>query len=300
MSRSIHPPRGRRLFAVAAALAALSGAAVATNNVASAHTCGGSSPTTSTVLGLHVQSGTDAMSSSKPTVVFVHGGWADSSGWNAEIAALQEKGYPVIAAANPLRGLTSDADYVRSVLQTIPGPIVLVGHSYGGAVISNAAVGVPNVEALVYIAAFAPDTGESLAQLVTMNPGTHITPDALTERAYPLPDGATGTDLYIKAKDFRDAFAGDLPRKTTNLMQAEQRPFSVAAFTEPSGDTAWKTIPSWYLVATNDHAIPPKTQWFMAHRAGSVISHVAASHVPMISQPKATLATILHAIHAVD
>jgi pimeloyl-ACP methyl ester carboxylesterase len=236
----------------------------------------------------------------KPTIVFVHGGWADSSGWNAEIAALQDKGYPVIAPANPLRGLTSDADYVRSVLQTIPGPIVLVGHSYGGAVISNAARGVDNVKALVYIAAFAPDTGENLQQLVTMNPGTHITPDALDTRPYPLPDGGTGIDLYIKAEVFRDAFAGDLPRTTTNLMQAEQRPFSLAAFTEPSGDPAWKTIPSWYLVATNDHAIPPVTEEFMAHRAGSVISHVASSHVPMISQPQATLATILHAIHAVD
>ena len=233
-------------------------------------------------------------------MVFVHGGWADSSGWNAEIAALQEKGYPVIAPANPLRGLTSDADYVRSVLQTIPGPIVLVGHSYGGAVISNAARGVANVEALVYIAAFAPDTGETLEQLVTKNPGTHITPDALDARPYPLPGGGTGVDLYIKAEVFRDAFAGDLPRRTTNLMQATQRPFSVAAFTEPSGDPAWKTIPSWYLVATNDHAIPPATQRFMADRAGSTISQVAASHVPMMSQPKATLATIMPAIHAVD
>ena len=132
--------------------------------------------------------------------MFVHGGWADSSGWNAEITALQKKGYPVIAPANPLRGLTSDADYIRSVLQTITGPIVLVGHSYGGAVISNAARGVDNVEALVYIAAFAPDTGESLAQLVTMNPGTHITPDALDARPYPLADGTQGVDLYIKAE----------------------------------------------------------------------------------------------------
>lgn len=133
----------------------------------------------------------------KPTVVMVHGGWADSSGWNAQVSALRKRGYPVIAPANPLRGLTSDADYVRSVLRTISGPIVLVGHSYGGAVISNAAVGVPNVEALVYIAAFAPDEGESLAQLVTKYPGTQITPDALVERPYPLPPavgpGSTST-----------------------------------------------------------------------------------------------------------
>ena len=235
----------------------------------------------------------------KPTVVLVHGGWADSSGWNDEIAALQKKGYPVIAPANPLRGLTSDADYIRSVLQTIDGPIVLVGHSYGGAVISNAARGVPNVEALVYIAAFAPAAGESLAQLVTMNPGTQITPDALIERPYPLPDGSQGIDLYIKAEVFREAFAGDLPRKTTNLMQATQRPFSVAAFTEVSGEPAWKTVPSWYLVATSDHAIPPATQRFMAERAGSMTASVRASHVPMMSQPQATTRLILQAANSV-
>jgi len=235
----------------------------------------------------------------KPTIVLVHGGWADSSGWNDEIAALQKRGFPVIAPANPLRGLTSDADYVRSVLQTIDGPIVLVGHSYGGAVISNAARGVDNVEALVYIAAFAPDTGESLAQLVTMNPGTQITPDALDARPYPLPDGGSGVDLYIKAEVFREAFAGDLPRRTTNLMQATQRPFSEAAFTEASGDPAWKTVPSWYLVATDDHAIPPVTQRFMAERAGSVTASVRASHVPMMSKPEATTRLILKAAHSV-
>jgi pimeloyl-ACP methyl ester carboxylesterase len=177
-------------------------------------------------------------SAAKPAIVFVHGGWADSSSWNAEIANLSRLGYPVIAPANPLRGLSSDPACIHSVLATIPDDVVLVGHSYGGAVITNAAVGVPNVKAMVYIAAFAPDTGESLAQLLTKNPGTHITPDALDNRPYPLPDGTTGTDFYIKASVFRDAFAGDLPVSTTRLMQAEQRPFSVAAFTEPSGTPA--------------------------------------------------------------
>jgi pimeloyl-ACP methyl ester carboxylesterase len=240
-----------------------------------------------------------ATSSQKPTIVLVHGGWADSSGWNAELAALSDLGYPVIAPANPLRGLTSDADYIRSVLRTIDGPIVLVGHSYGGAVITNAARGVPNVKALVYIAAFAPAEGDTLASLVTKNPGTYITPDALTERPYPLPDGSEGIDLYIKAENFRDAFAGDLPRTTTRLMQATQRPFSVAAFTEPSGPPAWTTVPSWYLVATDDHAIPPKTQWFMAERAGASTASVKASHVPMMSQPDATTRLILKAAHSV-
>jgi len=290
MFRSLHLRRSRTL-ATAAAVAALGSAAFATTNLASA-----AAHSSSPAITAHVAKAPDQ----KPTVVLVHGGWADSSGWNDEIGALQKRGYPVIAPANPLRGLTSDADYIRSVLHTIDGPIVLVGHSYGGAVISNAARGVSNVKALVYIAAFAPDAGESLAQLVTMNPGTHITPDALLERPYPLPDGTQGTDLYIKAEVFRDAFAGDLPRETTNLMQATQRPFSVAAFTEASGEPAWRTIPSWYLVATDDHAIPPKTQEFMAQRAGSVVTRVASSHVPMMSHPTVTLATIMSAIHAVD
>jgi pimeloyl-ACP methyl ester carboxylesterase len=235
----------------------------------------------------------------RPTIVLVHGGWADSSGWNDEIASLQKKGYPVIAPANPLRGLASDADYVRSVLRTIDGPVVLVGHSYGGAVISNAAVGAPNVKALVYVAGFAPDQGESLLQLVTKFPGTHITPDALDERPYPLPDGTTGTDLYIKASVFRDAFAGDLPAGTTRLMQATQRPFSAAAFGEPSGTPAWKTIPSWYLLSTQDHAIPPAAQHFMADRAKAQVTEVKSSHVPMMSHPDVTTDVILKAARSI-
>ncbi|MDQ1716510.1 MAG: hypothetical protein QOE89_463 [Pseudonocardiales bacterium] len=239
-------------------------------------------------------------SATKPTIVIVHGGWADSSGWGGEISRLTKAGYPVIAPANPLRGLTSDSDYIRSVLQTITGPIVLVGHSYGGAVISNAARGVPNVKALVFIAAFAPDTGETLAGLVNMNPGTMITPATLDTRPYPLPGGGEGADLYIKQSAFHDAFAGDLPLTTTNLMWAEQRPFSLAAFTEPSGDPAWKTIPSWYLVSTEDHAIPPATEWFMARRAQAHTESVDASHVSYISHPAVTTDLILKAAQSVS
>jgi pimeloyl-ACP methyl ester carboxylesterase len=235
----------------------------------------------------------------KPTIVLVHGAWADSSGWNAEIAELTHRGYPVIAAANPLRGLSSDAAYIRSVVQTIPGDVVLVGHSYGGAVITNAAVGAPNVKALVYIAAFAPDQGDTVAALVTKNPGTEITPAALIERPYPLPDGTHGIDLYLKSEKFHDAFAGDLPQRTTRLMQATQRPFSAAAFTEPSGPPAWKTLPSWYLIATADHAIPPATQRFMAQRAGATVTQVKASHVAMISRPDETTALIVRAANAI-
>src|SRR6266853_4918299 len=190
----------------------------------------------------------------QPTIVFVHGGWADSSGWNQEITNLERRGYPVIAPANPLRDLASDTAYIRSVLQTIAGPIVLVGHSYGGAVITNAAVGVSNVKALVYIAGFAPDKGESLFQLVTMNPGTQIGPATLDFRPYPLADGGMGGDLYLKKSAFHEAFAADLPLKITDQMQAAQRPFSNEAFQSLSGEPAWKTIPSWYMVATQDQA----------------------------------------------
>ena len=234
-----------------------------------------------------------------PTIVFVHGGWADSSGWNQEITNLERRSFPVIAPANPLRDLASDTAYIRSVLQTISGPIVLVGHSYGGAVITNAAVGVPNVKALVYIAGFAPDRGESLLQLVTMNPGTLIGPATLDTRPYPLADGGTGTDLYLKKSAFHEAFAADLPLKITDQMQATQRPFSNEAFVSLSGEPAWRTIPSWYLVSTQDKAIPPVTQRFMAQRAHAIVAEVRASHVAMMSQPEETTRLILNAADSI-
>lgn len=241
----------------------------------------------------------DAAGGVKPTVVFVHGGWADSSGWNDEVAALRRLGYPVIAPANPLRSLTTDSEYVSSVLSTITGPIVLVGHSYGGAVISNAAVGHPNVKALVYVAGFAPDQGETLGQLVTKNPGTLIGPKTLVNRPYPLPGGGTGMDTYIKASAFRAAFAGDLPKRTTDVMSAVQRPFAASVFEEKSGPPAWKSVPSWYLVTTQDKAIPPVTQRFMAKRAGAHVTEVKSSHVPMISRPKSVTKIVLDAAGSV-
>jgi pimeloyl-ACP methyl ester carboxylesterase len=237
---------------------------------------------------------------SKPTVVLVHGGWDNSTGWNAVIAKLQERGFDVLAPANPLRDLASDSAYISSVLDTIKGPIVLVGHSYGGAVITNAAVGHGNVKALVYIAGFAPDEGESLVQLVTMNPGSEIGPTTLVTRPYPLPDGGEGTDLYLTLKGIRTAFAADLPRSTTDLMFATQRPFSEEAFGSPSGAPAWESIPSWYLVASQDRAIPPATQRFMAERAEAQTTEVGASHVVHISRSGATTRIILQAAKSLD
>ncbi len=245
-------------------------------------------------------SASDGNNSNKPTIVLVHGGWDNSTGWNAVIAKLQRRGFDVIAPANPLRDLASDSAYISSVLDTIEGPIVLVGHSYGGAVITNAAIGHGNVKALVYIAAFAPDEGESLFQLVTMNPGSQIGPNTLITRPYPLPNGGEGTDLYLTREGVRTAFAQDLPRKTTDLMFATQRPFTQEAFGAPSGTPAWKSIPSWYLVASDDHAIPPATQRFMAERAGAQTTEVKSSHVPHISHPDTVTQIILQAAVSVD
>ena len=273
-ARNNHPRRRRPVaagvVAVALAVMAIAGSALATSHRAQA-------------------------AQTKPTIVLVHGGWADSSGWNSEVSALQRRGYPVIAPANPLRGLASDAAYLRSILKTIDGPIVLVGHSYGGAVITNAAFGVPQVKALVYIAGFAPAQGESLLQLVTKNPGSEIGSQTLITRKYPLPGGGEGTDLYLTQHGFQTAFAADVPKRIANQMWATQRPFSEEAFASPSGEPAWKTIPSWYLIASQDRAIPPATQRFMADRAHATVSQVKASHVPMVSEPGATMKVILAA-----
>jgi pimeloyl-ACP methyl ester carboxylesterase len=239
----------------------------------------------------------------KPTIVFVHGAFADSSSWNTTIATLQLLGFPVVAAANPLRGLTSDSDYVRSVLQTIQGPIVLVGHSYGGAVISNAARGVPNVRALVFVGAFVLDEGESLATTPDPQqfPGAEITPD--TTIATPVPNaaapGGMDIELTIKPADFQRVFAADVPRIRTNIMAATQRPFAVTAIVQPSGPPAWKTIPSWDLITLDDKAIPPAGQQFMAERAHAHIESVHSSHAVMVSHPEAVTRITLEAARSI-
>jgi pimeloyl-ACP methyl ester carboxylesterase len=237
-----------------------------------------------------------------PTVVLVHGAFADASGWNQEATMLQRAGYPVLAPANPLRGLTADSDYIRSVLATIDGPVVLVGHSYGGAVITNAARGADNVVALVYVAAFIPDEGTSVASSYdpATYPGSLLTPDALTVRPVPnaAAPGGQDVDLYLRADMFRDIFAGDQSRSTAATMAPTQRPLSYFAFTEPSGAPAWKTLPSWDLITLDDHAISPGGQRFMAERAEATISTVKSAHDVMISHPKAVVALITKAANS--
>jgi pimeloyl-ACP methyl ester carboxylesterase len=233
----------------------------------------------------------------KPTIVLVHGAWADASSWNGVTRRLQADGYTVLAPANPLRSLSGDAAYLRSLLATISGPIVLVGHSYGGAVITNAATGNANVKALVYVDAFVPDTGDTVLGLAAMNPGSDLTPATLS--AAPYTDGTTsGVDLYIKPADFRDALAGDVPPPQAAIMAASQRPISLAAATEPSGAPAWKEIPSWDLIGTQDHAIPPATQEFMAKRADSHTVEIKASHLSMVSHPADVTHLILDAVNS--
>jgi len=222
-------------------------------------------------------------STPRPTVVLVHGAFADSSSWDGVISRLERRGYPVIGVANPLRGLADDSAYVSSVLDTIPGPVILVGHSYGGAVITDAAVDHPNVKALVYVAAFAPDEGESGLAILGKYPGSML-PPALTVRPFP-----GGQDAYVSPADFRQVFAADVPASKARLMAAGQRPVALAAFAEPSTTPAWKTIPSWFLVAGADRAIPPAAEQAMARRAGSHTAVIrGASHAVLVSHPDAT------------
>jgi pimeloyl-ACP methyl ester carboxylesterase len=239
-----------------------------------------------------------ATPSSKPTVVLVHGAFAESASWNGVAARLLARGYPVVAVANPLRGVQSDAKYVTAVLDAIPGPVVLVGHSYGGSVITNVAPARGNVKALVYVAGFAADLGESAATLADKFPGSTLGPTLAPPVA--LPDG--GKDLYIQQSKFHAQFAADLPLAQAELMAAAQRPVTEAALNEPSGAPAWKVIPSWFVYGNRDKNIPPALQPFMAQRAGAkrIVEVKGASHVVMTSHPDTVAKLIEEAAGAVD
>ena len=232
--------------------------------------------------------GAKKKSQAKPTIVLVHGGYADSSCWNGAIQKLQHKGYTTIAGSNPLRGVATDAPYIASLLDSITGPIVLVAHSMGGTVITNAAAGKTNVKALVYIAAFVPDVGESQGELIGKFPGSEIQAVSVPV-PYTKPDGTTGTELYLSPAG-QAAFAADVSATTFRLLQATQRPFDVESFTQPTQAAAWRTIPSWGLVAGRDKTIPPELQRFMYRRANArkVVEVASSSHVAMISHPTIT------------
>ena len=228
----------------------------------------------------------------KPTVVLVHGAFADGASWNPVIERLQRKGFTTIAVANPLRGVASDAQALDTLLATIDGPVVLVGHSYGGAVITNVKARSPKVKALVYVAAFAPAGGEAAAQLAAKYPGSTL---GETLAPVPLPDGST--DLYIKPSLFRQQFAADVPARQTALMASTQRPIRDAALNEASGTPAWASIPSWFLLAGADKNIPLRAQEFMAGRAGSRATATVegASHAVAVSHPNAVVELVRRA-----
>ncbi|WP_454745237.1 alpha/beta fold hydrolase [Ciceribacter selenitireducens] len=230
-------------------------------------------------------SGTAAAEPAKPTVVLVHGAFADSSSWNGVIEILQQDGYPVVAAANPLRSVAADAAYVSGLVGSIEGPVVLVGHSYGGQVISTAARGRDNVKSLVYVAAFAPEAGEAAADLAGKFPGGTLG-EALAAPVK-LPEG--GVDLLIDQAKFHQQFAHDVPAAEAARMAAGQRPITEAALTEKSGEPAWKTLPSFFVYGDGDKNIPAAALGFMAERAGSKRTVVVegASHVVMVSKPQA-------------
>jgi pimeloyl-ACP methyl ester carboxylesterase len=221
-----------------------------------------------------------------PTVVLVHGAYAESASWNGVIADLQRRGYTTIAAANPLRGLQHDAAYVRSVLESVSGPIVLAGHSYGGSVMSEAAEGVAGVSALAYVASFLLDVGESTDDLVTKFPGAQLG-SAAEPVPFSGPGGDTGTEFYIRQDRFHELFAADVAPDEAALLAATQRPIAGAALTEAATKAAWKTIPSWTLIAIQDLAIPADAARFMADRAGSTTVEIDASHAVAVSQPRA-------------
>jgi pimeloyl-ACP methyl ester carboxylesterase len=236
--------------------------------------------------------------SPRPTIVLVHGDWADGSSWTSVIERLQDRGFTVVAPPNPLRGPAADAAYLASYLRTISGPIVLVAHSYGGFVATNAATGNTNVKALVYIDAFIPDEGETLGGLAA---GSGSCVDDSAFNAVPF-DG--GVDLYLRWEanppypGFTECFANGVGPKTAAVLAAVQRPAALAQYGEPSGPPAWKTIPSWSLIGTLDNVIPRALQEEMSSRAGARISRVRAGHLSLVTRPGDVTKVILSAIDA--
>jgi pimeloyl-ACP methyl ester carboxylesterase len=238
------------------------------------------------------------MSPGSPTVVLVHGAFADGSSWNEVIERLQAQNVQVKAPANPLRGISIDSAYTAGVLDETDGPVVAVGHSYGGAVITNAAKQAKNAVGLVYVAAFATEEGEALGA-VTPTSKDAILGEALVQLHYPDGDGQS-VEFMVDPEKFREAFASDLPAEQTAVMAATQRPIAERGFSEATGAPAWKDLPAWAVVATADKAAGADLVRSQAERAGAKITEVdGASHVVMVSQPQAVTDVIMQAVAAV-
>jgi pimeloyl-ACP methyl ester carboxylesterase len=238
----------------------------------------------------------------KPTIVLVHGAWADASSWNAVASALQSQDFTVLAPPNLLRAAPIDAPYITSfIAQQTSGPVVLVGHSYGGFVISNAAVGADTVKALVYVDAFIPDEGETVFQILGGSGSAFDIPDptqVFDLVGYPgAPEG--DVEAFLKPDTVHNSFAQDLPETDRRLIAAGQRPITLSANTTPSGPGAWKNLPSWVVIGTEDRVITPDTQRRMAERANATITEAPGSHVSMVSQPQVSIDAILAAVAAV-
>lgn len=242
----------------------------------------------------------------KPTIVLVHGAWADSGSWNRVVKRLQQNGYRLRVPPNPLRGLASDSAYIADFIRAITGPIVLVGHSYGGSVITDAAVGDKEVKALVYVDAFIPKEGQTLAELASIAPGSCLGGDPTKVFEFiPFPGAPAGdADLYAKVEadgsypGFAECFANDLPAAKGAVFAATQRPLAANALVEPSGPPAWQSIPSWAFVGTADHVLVPAAQLVMAHNAKATITEARASHLSMVSKPKDVTNVIVKAAEA--
>ena len=283
LSKSSSSTPARRRFiggalAAAAAVTMLAGCATPTQPAASATT-------------------TAADTSPKPTIVMVHGAWSDASPFDEVGSQLREDGYNVVNFANPLRSLSGDTDYLASFLETrTTGPVILVGHSYGGALIGGAATSDPDVKALVYLNAFVPEAGENILELAA-----HAGPvdaAALFDMAeFP---GDHNVDLYLKPATFAGGFANGLSEDQQAEYFAKQRPITYAALSEPAGDQAWSTLPSWYVAGTQDHSIDIETQRWMAERAGSTLTEVEASHLSMVAEPEIVTDVIKDAASATD
>ncbi|GIF45939.1 pimeloyl-ACP methyl ester carboxylesterase [Asanoa ferruginea] len=239
----------------------------------------------------------------KPTIVLVHGAWADASSWNAVASTLQGQGFTVFAPTNLLRGVTIDAPYVASFLAgRTSGPVVLVGHSYGGFVVTNAATGGGDVRALVYIDAFIPDEGETTFQIIGGSSSALAVPDPTTVfDPVPYPGGPPGdVEAFLKPDAVHNSFAQDLPEADRWLIAAGQRPLTLSANNIPSGAPAWKSLPSWSVIGLQDRIIPADVQRRMCERANATISTAEASHVSMISQPQVTIDAILSAAASIS
>jgi pimeloyl-ACP methyl ester carboxylesterase len=269
--------------------AGLAGSATAATNGTAA---------TTAMTGKHAPS-SRASAAVKPTIVLVHGAWANSSSWNGVIERLQALGYTVDAPPNPLGGVSSDSAYLSDFLSTISGPVILVGHSYGGFVITNAATGNSQVKALVYDDAFIPAAGDTPESLSTAMPGSCLTPSALNFVPYPgAPSG--DAEVYVNQSVFPGCFANGLPAREGAALAAEQQPPVASILSDTlTNAPAWQTIPSWDIIGTADHVIPPAEQVVMAKRAGSHVTEIKAPHLSMISDPGAVTGVILEAARTV-